>query len=262
MADRDLVEILSPMKCIHLKVQGDDLAQYFWKRRINALYIQPKLNGIRALWYYGKGLYTRGGHCITSVPHIVESLLEFSPDRDLDGELFHPTMDFNLINGASRRIEPSDNSMQLEYHVFDAPIPGETQQERLDTNEIQMFELMEDSVIKEVYTSAVSPGYLDHSLRVLLAQGFEGMIMRKPDSLYREGRHVGNLWAVKPVFCIEAEFYGFLDPGEGTTQHQGTFGSLTLRHKEISIEFGAWSHKEKEKRVPLYPRFKCVRWDK
>jgi ATP-dependent DNA ligase len=232
-------EKLTSMKCIHLNPEKDDIEKYFYKRNFHKLYTQPKYNGIRALWYHEDGLYSRGGHLITSVPHIVARLETFFPDTDLDGELYHPTMPFNDINGAARRIEPSLNSMKLEYHVFDR---------------------------------------------------LEGMVVRAPEACYRPGRHVGNLWAIKPVYEVEATFLGFLPPGEDTSLHQSTFGSLLLKLPEggrtfscsgisedereklwnnppkegtlVTVKFGAWSSDHPDKAVPLFPRFKAIRWDK
>ena len=276
---------LKAMKCIHLNPKKVNIEDYFNKRRFHHLYTQAKLNGIRALWYHNDGLYTRNNNRITSVPHIVAGLELFFPDTDLDGELFHPTIPFNKINGASRRIEPTSTSRQLEYHVFDQPIEGVIQQDRLQLNE----EKLPKPYIKEVHFSKATPGHLDYMLKLYLSRGFEGMIVRTPESFYRPGRHVGNLWAIKPTYEVEAFFLGFLPPGEETFLHQDTFGSLLLElsngrtfscsgitefererlwndpPKEgtrITVKFGAWSSDHPEKAVPLFPRFKCIRWDK
>ncbi len=276
---------LAPMKCIHLNPEKDNIVEYFHKRHFHNLYTQPKLNGIRALWYHGDGLYTRNNNLITSVPHIVAGLELFFPDTDLDGELFHSTMSFNDINGASRRIESTINSRQLEYHVFDQPIEGMIQQNRLHLNK----EKLPRPYIKEVPFFQTTSGHLDYFLRLYLSQGFEGIIVRAPNSAYRPGRHVGNLWAIKPSYEVEAMFLGFLPPGEDTFLHQGTFGSLLLKlpngrtfscsglteieRRElwnnppeegtwITVKFGAWSSDHPEKAVPIFPRFKSVRWDK
>jgi len=283
-------EKLGPMKCIHLNPEKDNIVEYFHKRHFHNLYTQPKLNGIRALWYHGDGLYTRNNNLITSVPHIVAGLELFFPDADLDGELFHPTMSFNDINGASRRIKPTFNSLKLEYNIFDQPTKGISQRTRLYENTYKLNELPENSFIKELPFSITTPGHLDYFLRLYLSQGLEGIIVRAPDSLYRPGRHVGNLWAIKPSYEVEALFLGFLPPGEDTSLHLDTFGSLLLKlpnngrtfscsgineiervrlwndpPKEgtwITVKFGAWSSTHPDKAVPIFPRFKGVRWDK
>jgi ATP-dependent DNA ligase len=257
------------------------------KRGLRLLYLQPKLNGIRALWYHHDGLYTRGGNRITSVPHIIARLKSFFPSTDLDGELYHSTMPFNDINGASRRIEPISNSLKLEYHVFDQPIAGITQRHRLSSIKGRLTELTNaNSFLKEVPFFQTTPNHLDYALRLYLAKGFEGMIVRNPDSYYKEGRHVGNLWAIKPVYETEAKFMCFI---EGETElHANTFGSMLLKlpngrtfscsgitedervnlylnpptGQQITIKFGAWSHEDRDKAIPLYPRFKAIRWDK
>jgi len=283
-------EKLEAMKCIHLNPEKDDIEAYFYKRNFHLLYTQPKFNGIRALWYHNDGLYTRNNNLITSVPHIVAELELFFSSTDLDGELFHPTMPFNDINGASRRIEPTSNSLKLEHHVFDRPIEGMIQQNRLQLNKKSLSKLPENSFIKEVSFIGTTPGHLDYFLRLFLSKGFEGIVVRIPDSLYRPGRHVGNIWAIKPIYEVEAMFLGFLPPGEDTSLHQDTFGSLLLKlpgggrtfscsgvnesEREklwnnppeegtwVTVKFGAWSSDHPDKAVPLFPRFKCLRWDK
>jgi ATP-dependent DNA ligase len=199
-------------------------------------------------------------------------------------------MSFNDINGASRRIEPTLNSLKLEYHVFDKPVENMLQQNRLSFNKHWLTKLPNNSFIKEVPFLQTTPGHLDYFLRLYLTQGFEGMVVRAPDSLYRPGRHVGNIWAIKPTYEVEAMFLGFLPPGDDTSLHQDTFGSLLLKLPGggrtfscsgitefervrlwndppeegtwITVKFGAWSSDHPDKAVPLFPRFKCIRWDK
>lgn len=277
---------LSCMKCIHLPVDG--LEQYFKKRGFTSLYIQPKFNGIRALWHPGQGLFTRGDHLITSVPHIENALKELFPRTPLDGELYHRTIPFNKINGAARRKIHNNVSLNLEYHIFDKLNVDELQGARLNFLDSEIPS--PHRWLKKAPCFNTRPTSLARNLESLLAKGFEGIIIRAPRAVYCSGRHVGNLWAVKPVFEIEVMFIGYLPPGDETSLHSDTFGSLLLKlpgngrtfscsginESErsslwenpleegtwITIKFGAWSHDNPEKAVPLYPRFKCVRWDK
>ena len=275
---------LGPMKCIHLDQDKVNIPEYFIKRNIKLLYAQPKFNGIRALWYHHDGLYSRGGHRITSVPHVVKELEKTAPDVDLDGELYRSNMPFNRINGAARRIEPTLDSLMLEYPIFDTISEWATQSSRLR----DVAAIPESLYIKPLEPSLIIPQEIELSLKGYLSQGYEGIILRHLQAPYREGRHVGNLWAIKPIYEIEAIFLGFID-GE-TALHSDTFGSMLLklpngrtfscsgftederlqlygswkltRGTEITVKFGAWSHEDQDKAVPLYPRFKCVRWDK
>jgi len=271
---------LKPMLCIHLDTKTD-IPKYFDKRAIHLLYCQNKLNGIRALWYPGQGLFSRGGHKITSVPHIIDRLKKDAPNTTLDGELYRSKMPFNRINGAARRIEPTLDSLSLEYHIFDT-FSESKQSIRLSEASF----IPESLYIKHIETPIINAANFDLALKIALHKGYEGIVLRTLNTTYRPGRHVGNLWAIKPVYELEATFVGFLD-GE-TDLHEDTFGSMLLKLpnertfscsgiKEydrirlwnhpppqgtpVTIKFGAWSHKDKDKAVPLYPRFKCVRWD-
>ena len=284
MYEDKLILKLGPMKCIHLDLEKVNIPKYFTKRDIRLLYLQPKLNGIRALWYHHDGLYTRGGNRITSVPHIVKKLEKIVPNTDLDGELYRSNMSFNKINGASRRIEPTLDSLSLEYHIFDTISEYKAQGTRLRN----VVELPVSLYIKPLKRAIITTTEIEMNLKAYLSEGYEGIILRHLQALYRAGRHIGNLWAIKPVYEIEAIFLGFTD-GE-TILHADTFGSILLklpngrtfscsgfteaersylfscdrltRGTEITIKFGAWSHADRDKAVPLYPRFKCIRWDK
>ena len=259
----------------------EDLPKYFRKRGFSSLYYQIKYNGTRAIWD-GSKLLSRGGHIRTSVPHIVSALKKHSPGKTLDGELFTPKLSFNRINGASRKIESSFESLQLDYYIFDTLDKERTFEERILT--IESFPHTYTSCIKPVLSYLISPEQILRPLEKTLANGHEGIVLRNPNSLYREGRHVGNLWGVKPVYELEAAFVCFLE-GE-TDLHADTFGSILLRDtngrtfscsgfteedrvdlwrnppKEgtpITINFGTWSQEDRMKAVPLYPRFKAVR---
>lgn len=86
-------------------------------------YVQPKLNGIRALYQNGsfqsrdelpfpKGL----------LHHLATPLLEsFGPEVILDGELYVHGWPLQRINAAVTpvRLQPTEDTLKVEYHVFD-----------------------------------------------------------------------------------------------------------------------------------------------
>lgn len=270
------------MKCVHLK---DLSPEYFKKRGLDVLYAQPKLNGIRAMYDPGlKGLYTRGGHRITSVPQIERACKKLG--APFDGEIFSSRFPFNLINGVVRRHKPSPISLELEYNVFDL-ITGDEQRERL-TELYQFTAIKFYPFINPVQTTVVTPHQetLSEIYSKMLSEGYEGIILRNPEAPYKEGRHVGNIWAVKPEYENEAVFMDFIM--STTDLHKDTFGSLYLKWKNgqffacsgiteaeriyllnnlkpgdiVTIKYGTLSQEDPELAVPLYPRFKCIRWDK
>lgn len=85
-------------------------------------FVQPKLNGIRALYQNGcfqsrdelpfpKGL----------LDHIAKQLAILPPDWILDGELYKHGWPLQRINGAVTpvRQQPNEDTLQVEYHIFD-----------------------------------------------------------------------------------------------------------------------------------------------
>lgn len=100
------------------------LAHVYEPHRVTfPLYVQPKLNGIRALYQNGvfqsrdqlpfpKGLLDHLALPLKSI---------FPPEVILDGELYKHGWPLGRINGAVTPIrnQPTEDTLQVEYHVFD-----------------------------------------------------------------------------------------------------------------------------------------------
>lgn len=86
-------------------------------------YVQPKLNGIRAL--YQNGTFVSRDEVVFSpglLDHLAQPLLRiFGPDVILDGELYVHGWPLQRINAAVTpvRKEPNEDTLKVEYHVFD-----------------------------------------------------------------------------------------------------------------------------------------------
>lgn len=84
--------------------------------------IQPKLDGVRCI-ASESGLWSRKNTALTSVPHIQEAmgrLLASNPDvAYFDGELYLHGWPLPKISGLARLKRPSEDSLKLEYHIFD-----------------------------------------------------------------------------------------------------------------------------------------------
>ncbi len=260
----------------------DSAVAYFKRHGYKTLIGQYKYNGARAYWSpKEKKLFSSGDREILSVPHIRNALQEYN--LPFDGELFHPTMEFNRINGAVRTQYPTEDSLQLEFYIFDLRLPLFKQMTR--TISLDGYCLVEPLVICPSFYLDVDK--LDSFLNISLSEGFEGIILRNPEAYYKPGSYAHTMWKIKPIYRIEAEFIGFEKALPRTERHLDTFGSLILRSLEnsrtfkcsgltemeryklwnnppepgtlTSIKFGAWSHKEPSKRVPLYPRYDCIK---
>ena len=98
----------------------------------DAVFSQPKLDGIRCI-AMREGLFTRSGKKIVAVPHIHEALEPFFekyPNATLDGELYNHKYkdDFNkiihLVRKQNLTEEHLEDSLMVEYHIYDAPVIG------------------------------------------------------------------------------------------------------------------------------------------
>ena len=259
----------------------DSAVAYFKRHGYKTLVGQYKYNGARAYWVpEEKKLFSSGDREILSVPHIVKALQEY--DFPFDGELFHPVMEFNRINGAVRTQYPTEDSLQLEFYIFDLRLPLFKQTTR--TMSLHSCHLPEACV--KCPSFHIRLDEIDYLLKDSLSEGFEGIILRNPEAYYKPGSYAHTMWKIKPIYKIEAEFIDFEKALPGTERHLDTFGSLILRSLEngrafkcsgltemeryklwnnppepgtlISVKFGAWSHKEPSKRVPLYPRYDTI----
>lgn len=86
-------------------------------------YVQPKLNGIRALYQAGR-FQSRDEQAFPSglLDHLTKPLQDvFQPSIILDGELYYHGWPLQRINAAVTpvRQEPTEDTIQVQYHIFD-----------------------------------------------------------------------------------------------------------------------------------------------
>lgn len=155
-------------------------------------YVQPKLNGVRAL--YQSGTFQSRDEKIWKLgvmTHLVTELLtiaHITGGRILDGELYKHNWKLQRINGAIavNRNEPNDDTKQVEYHIFDTVNPDATFSERW----IDLANAMRTAplrYVKIVDTSFVlDREQLDRYFHMATAEGYEGVMLR-PDGKYEFG---------------------------------------------------------------------------
>jgi ATP-dependent DNA ligase len=184
------------------------LAQDYDKRKNKIKFpilSQPKLDGIRCI-AKADGLWTRNGKEIISAPHIFESLqplFEEYPDLILDGELYtsNKDVDFNTIISCVRKTKPTPQDLEIskqyiEYHVYDLPnLEGE--KENTDWRLYRLLDLI--TYFKPPFIKVVEDYKLysfeeiDNKLAEYISQGYEGQILRDPNSFYENKRSSGLL---------------------------------------------------------------------
>lgn len=146
-------------------------------------YVQPKLNGIRALYQNG---------CFQSrdqlpfpdglLSHLAVPLQRtFAPEVILDGELYVHGWPLQRINAAVTpvRQHPTEDTLKVEYHVFDVVDFGKSFKERINI-QTQIGHLRKAGhPIALVYTThSCTPEDANAWYAQFVSDGYEGMMYR------------------------------------------------------------------------------------
>lgn len=235
-------------------------------------YVQPKLNGVRAL--YQAGVFQSRDEKLWR-PNVLEHLSEsLYAIRDvlgstiLDGELYHHGWRLQRINGAIavNRLEPTEDTSKVEYHIFDCI--------RSDANTnplpfLDRFRHLADAIvlaslphIKVVTTARAGSSWeIETLMSYYCENGYEGIMLR-PDGPYEFG-HRFSTSANKMVehrspFLWKHKHW---EDGEweciGITQGQGKasigVGTLIMRnYKNTSADFEVGTGFTDEERVEFF----------
>lgn len=161
-------------------------------------YVNPKLDGERALWYNNK-LWSRSGKEIVAVPHIVEELRAKYLNRNLDGELYFHGRSFQEIHksvGRKVNVVKSD----IQYWIFDV-----VDTTCLFENRLNFLR----SAIKESDFIKLCPARLLEKGEDINPYGetYEGSMLRNSKGLYVHKRSK-DLLKVKSFLDAEFEIVG------------------------------------------------------
>ncbi len=181
-------------------------------------WMSEKLDGVRSLWR-GKEFVTRQGNAYLAPAWFTAGL----PETDLDGELWIGRKQFQRTVSVVRRHDAGEQWREVRFVVFDAPSAGGPFEER------QRFvaRSVRSCPHAEPHPHARAEG-LDHvreELSRVEALGGEGLMLRKPGSLYEAGRSM-TLLKVKSFFDDEATVVGYQ---KGKGRHKGRVGALVVQ---------------------------------
>jgi len=178
--------------------------KYEEKMNIDGYYVSEKLDGVRSVFKDGI-FYSRNNNVIQAPQWFIDQM----PDAVLDGELFTKRNDFPGIMSIVSKDVPVDSEWKkIKYMVFDMPLEsGDFTARYASLKKIVAksknphLKLVEHKIVKNrqemeaVYDS-------------LVAQGAEGVMLRKPDSNY-ETKRSNVLLKVKKFIDDEAEVVGY-----------------------------------------------------
>ena len=180
-------------------------------------WMSEKLDGVRALWT-GREFISRLGNTFP-VPEWFKAGL---PEQPLDGELWMGRGQFQTAVSVIRSSTDKGWSNVL-YRVFDAPDEPGGFEARQAALRRMVGQHPRAQVVEQMVCSG--PAHLFQCLEFILAQGGEGVMLRKPGSLY-ERKRSGTLLKVKRFHDAEATVVGH-SPGKG--RHVGRLGALQCR---------------------------------
>lgn len=203
-----------------------------------------KLDGYRAVWD-GTKFVSRTGKEFHS-PQWFKDIMP--PKVPLDGELWMGRQSFEKTGGIRHKKPRDDVWIQVQYHVFDMPTVNKPFEVRKDLIEVLTHHLLDLAHVvvqnkhPKIWTLLRANGNPDHwkpilpvahkkvankaqvikDLNAMVRKGGEGLMLRKPGSLY-EGKRSSTLLKVKKAFDTECKIIGY-KPGSG--KYSGKLGAF------------------------------------
>ncbi len=206
---------------------------------------QPKLDGIRCE-IKKDGMFSREGNEFTSCPHIFEEvkhLFEMWPDLILDGELYNHEFkaNFNKISSLVKKgkalteEQQKEAEMFIQFHCYDCFDGSKEDFPFKDRILFVMMEFDTSGIVIPVYTAACfDQEELDEHYADFLGMGYEGQMIRVPESAY-ENKRSKFLLKRKEFIDEEFEILGMIE-GEGNLT--GMVGSLEFEKDGESFTAG------------------------
>lgn len=209
-------------------------------------YSQPKLDGIR-MNPLAKGLFSRSGKPIVSVPHIEKALTRLNRHGPViyDGELYNHALrsDFNTITSIVRKEkltkeELATSEKLIQYHIYDAYFPERPNllfSERYEIlNECFHYYGTDDQILQQVDCSVTNNLLmLDVYYENYLKNQYEGQMVRL-NTEYEQKR----TWSLLKRKEFYTEEFPVVSVTEGLGNWHGMVKQFTLRLPD-GREFGA-----------------------
>jgi len=151
--------------------------------------VQPKLDGDRCRAVFdleGKvTLYSSESKVKVCVPHIVKELEESGlKDLEFDGELYIHGWKFESIREITgRTINLHPDYLKMQFHIFDL-VSEQTQLTRRD----RLLTFYSNTAFAVSSWFAFSTEDLERILTEQLKEGYEGVVVRNPNGLYKRKR--------------------------------------------------------------------------
>ena len=172
------------------------------------VYIQPKLDGVRLLIgkQHGKTeAFSRSGKPVNNVDHIIKIIDPILREGEFwDGECYKHVTPLQEISGSFRR---GGAGQDLEFWVFDRfnlNTMGVSFEKRIGS-----FEKRLRGPVKFVDTIKVKNDEIKQYHDKFVLDGYEGIMIRKANSLYHMGKRSNGLYKHKDFDDHEFEIVGY-----------------------------------------------------
>lgn len=201
-------------------------------------YIQPKLDGYRAVYIPDKGFISRSGKTFrnNNLTEYFKSLQNVT-DYVLDGELYIHGIEFQ--NLASTVNKEGAEIKGLKFIVYDCIPVEDFNNQKCDLQYEDRLKVLRSIVNSTVsdYTKVLDistdivegPREIKELYKKYLKDSYEGVIIRRVDGKYKFGRATlrgGELIKLKPFKSVDLKV---LSVFEGTGQFEGSLGGIVCR---------------------------------
>ncbi len=188
---------------------------------VSGWYMSEKYDGIRAYWSSkDRNFYTRNGNVI----HAPQWFKNTFPDIDLDGEMWISRGKFNELSGIIHTKVPTNAWKNVKFMVFDLPNVKEIYEHRVKL----YFNLLKKINCKWIVPVKMykikNNDYLLRKLKIIELGGGEGIMIRKPGSMY-ERKRSSVLYKLKTFTDEEGIVVGY---SLGTGKYSNIVGSLEI----------------------------------
>jgi DNA ligase-1 len=204
-------------------------------------WMSEKLDGVRAYWN-GENFISRQGNTYHAPEWFKEGLPK---DKILDGELWMGRQMFQKTISVVKRQDAGDEWKAISYQIYDMPDSTTPFEYRMDRLEIA---LRDHPPYATLLRQARCDGqnHLAEYLSATIAKGGEGIMLRKPGSLY-EPKRSHTLLKVKNFSDAEAIVIGY-EPGKG--RHKGRMGALHVQMPDGKTFLIGTGFSDRERETP------------
>jgi len=186
---------------------------------INSWLMSEKLDGIRGYWD-GEKLLSKNGIPLNPPVAFIRNF----PDFAVEGEIWGGRNSYEKTMSIVMKDEAHDGWLELKFAIFDLPETGGGFEARLNMVREWFAQSPSEYAFVIDHKPVKSREHLKNELQRIEKLGGEGLILRRPGSLYTNGRS-GDVLKVKSYYDMEAVVLEYIE-GEG--RNKGRMGSLLV----------------------------------